>query len=40
MGLLKGIRDGNGRDREKEAMAEFVQVVQETFGGAEKEVVT
>ncbi|KAL6710730.1 hypothetical protein ACN47E_007787 [Coniothyrium glycines] len=37
MGLLKVIRDGQGKDKEQEAMAEFVTLVGELFGGAEKE---
>ena len=32
MGLLKGIRDGKGREKEKESMAEFVTLVEEIFG--------
>lgn len=37
MGLLKGIRDGKGRDQEKEAMAEFVQLLEEVFGDVERQ---
>ncbi|KAF2848809.1 hypothetical protein T440DRAFT_428026 [Plenodomus tracheiphilus IPT5] len=36
MGLLKGIRQGKGRDQEKEGMAEFVQLVEEMFGNGER----
>ncbi|KAF1939166.1 hypothetical protein EJ02DRAFT_352960 [Clathrospora elynae] len=35
MGLLKGIREGNGREKEKESMAEFVALVEELFGQSE-----
>lgn len=36
MGLLKGIRDGKERAEDKEGMAEFVQLVDELFGGGDK----
>ncbi|KAF1852151.1 uncharacterized protein K460DRAFT_362917 [Cucurbitaria berberidis CBS 394.84] len=32
MRLLKGIREGKGREKEKEAMAEFVSLVEEVCG--------
>ncbi|KAI8934793.1 hypothetical protein NX059_008478 [Plenodomus lindquistii] len=35
MGLLKGIRDGKGREKEKEGLQEFVQLVEEMFGGSD-----
>jgi hypothetical protein len=31
MALLKDMREGNGRDKEKEAMGEFVALVEELF---------
>lgn len=37
MRLLKGLREGKRGDKEKEAMAEFVTLVQETFGKPDDE---
>lgn len=36
MGLLKGIRNGKGMEKEKEAMEEFSQLIEELFGEGEK----
>jgi len=36
MRLLKGLRDGEMGDREKEGMLAFVQLVDEVFGGKEE----
>jgi hypothetical protein len=35
MRLLKGYREREDNDKEKEAMAAFVQLVEETFGDAD-----
>jgi hypothetical protein len=37
MWLLKGIRDGKENDKEREVMAEFVALLDEVFGGEQKE---
>ena len=37
MAELKGIRDGQGKEGEQDAMAEFVGVVEEMFGNHEKD---
>jgi hypothetical protein len=36
MRMLKGLRDGKSGDKEKDGMAAFVQLVEETFGHSEK----
>lgn len=36
MAVLKGIRDGETSEEEKEAMAEFVGLVDELFGQKDK----
>lgn len=35
MKMLKGYREREDHDKEKEAIAAFVQLVEETFGDAE-----
>lgn len=35
MKMLKGYRERDEHDKERQAMAAFVQLVEETFGGAE-----
>jgi hypothetical protein len=37
MAELKGIRDGQGKEGEQDAMAEFVGLVEEIFGKHEKD---
>jgi hypothetical protein len=36
MKMLKGLRDGNNGDKEKEGMAAFGMLVEEIFGGKEE----
>lgn len=36
MGLLKGIRDGKGREKEGDAMEEFSRLVEDIFGESDK----
>jgi hypothetical protein len=36
MRLLKGVRDGNTGEQERDGMAEFAQLVQECFGEKDK----
>jgi hypothetical protein len=37
MKMMKELRDGKKGDRAQDAMAEFVRLVEETFGHQEKE---
>ncbi|KAH9865135.1 hypothetical protein IAQ61_009082 [Plenodomus lingam] len=36
MGLMKGIREGKGRDKEKEGLADFLLLVEDMFGEGDK----